>query len=106
MIRSNFQSKGVEQMLESNFKAYCAQAEEVSLHLLCFLFPFEWKLITSTCLLSCFALHYLLFQLIPADFNFSEKLEEVLVNSGYAQTRASKMDVDDFLKWVRITYYF
>lgn len=41
MIRSNFQSKGVEQMLESNFKAYCAQAEEVSLHLLCFLFPFE-----------------------------------------------------------------
>lgn len=30
IVRSNFQSKGIEQMLESNYKAWCAQEEKVS----------------------------------------------------------------------------
>lgn len=29
IVRSNFQSKGVEQMLEANYKAWCAQEEKV-----------------------------------------------------------------------------
>jgi hypothetical protein len=31
IVRSNFQSKGIEQMLESNYKAWCAQEEKVGL---------------------------------------------------------------------------
>lgn len=30
IVRSNFQSKGIEQMLEANYKAWCAQEEKVS----------------------------------------------------------------------------
>lgn len=38
--------------------------------------------------------------MIPDDFNMSTLLEQVLQESGYADQRASKMDVDDFLKCV------
>ena len=37
-------------------------------------------------------------QLIDADFDMSVLLGAVLEESGYAESRASKMDVDDFLK--------
>lgn len=30
VVRSNFQAKGIEQMLEANYKAWCAQEEKVS----------------------------------------------------------------------------
>jgi 18S rRNA (adenine1779-N6/adenine1780-N6)-dimethyltransferase len=36
--------------------------------------------------------------MIPADFDMNTLLAQVLEESGYAESRASKMDVDDFLK--------
>lgn len=42
--------------------------------------------------------------MIPADFDMSVLLAQVLEESGFAESRASKMDVDDFLKCVsRVT---
>ncbi|KAK4330405.1 Dimethyladenosine transferase [Rhodotorula toruloides] len=64
VIRANFQAKGVEQMLEANYKALCAQQEKM----------------------------------IPDDFDVGKLLDQVLTESGFAESRASKMDVDDFLK--------
>lgn len=41
-------------------------------------------------------------QTIPDDFSMSALLSQVLEESGFAESRASKMDVDDFLKCVRV----
>lgn len=38
--------------------------------------------------------------MIEADFDMSKMLGMVLEESGYAEARASKMDVDDFLRFV------
>lgn len=38
-------------------------------------------------------------QMIDDDFDMSTLLGLVLEESGYAESRASKMDVDDFLKY-------
>jgi len=32
------------------------------------------------------------------DFNVKEAVNEVLVSSGYAEKRAAKLDIDDYLK--------
>lgn len=34
-------------------------------------------------------------------FVMKAKIEEILVESGFAESRAAKMDVDDLLKWVQ-----
>lgn len=39
--------------------------------------------------------------MIPDDFDVGKLLEQVLTESGFAESRASKMDVDDFLKCAR-----
>jgi len=41
--------------------------------------------------------------MIPEDFDMSALLDQVLAESGYADQRASKMDVDDFLKCALIS---
>jgi len=64
VVRSNFQAKGVESMLESNYKALKAEQGEM----------------------------------LDGDFDISVLLAKVLDESGFAEFRASKMDVDDFLK--------
>ncbi|SCZ94472.1 BZ3500_MvSof-1268-A1-R1_Chr12-2g03920 [Microbotryum saponariae] len=72
IIRSNFTAKGVEEMLESNYKAWCAENE----------------------------------QMIEDDFNISPLLAKVLKESGFAEKRAAKMDVDDFLKLLTIFHKY
>ena len=37
-------------------------------------------------------------QIYDDSVDFKEKIEQILVDSGYADSRASKMDVDDLLK--------
>lgn len=64
VVRSNFQAKGVEQMLEGNYKALKAEQGEM----------------------------------LDDDFDIATLLDKVLTESGFAEARASKMDVDDFLK--------
>lgn len=82
VVRSNFQAKGIEQMLEANYKAWCAQEEKVSN------FDSTGRARTDES------------QIIEADFDMSKMLGMVLEESGYAEARASKMDVDDFLRYV------
>lgn len=40
-------------------------------------------------------------QMIEEDFDISLLVAQVLEESGFAESRASKMDVDDFLRFVR-----
>lgn len=40
--------------------------------------------------------------MIPDDFDVGKLLDQVLTESGFAESRASKMDVDDFLKCARL----
>ncbi|GAA5920085.1 hypothetical protein JCM1841_004085 [Sporobolomyces salmonicolor] len=68
VVRANFQAKGVEQVLEANYKAWCAQEGKI----------------------------------IPDDFSMTGLLNQVLDESGFAESRASKMDVDDFLKLLTV----
>ncbi|SCZ94669.1 BZ3500_MvSof-1268-A1-R1_Chr12-3g04034 [Microbotryum saponariae] len=72
IVRSNFTAKGVEEMLENNYKAWCAENE----------------------------------QMIEDDFNISTLLAQVLEESGFAEQRAAKMDVDDFLKLLTIFHKY
>jgi 18S rRNA (adenine1779-N6/adenine1780-N6)-dimethyltransferase len=37
-------------------------------------------------------------QIVPDEFDIKEKVEEILVGAGFADSRAAKMDVDDLLK--------
>lgn len=41
-----------------------------------------------------------LLQIIPDEFDIKIMIEEILSESGYADSRAAKMDVDDLLKSV------
>ncbi|KDE02818.1 dimethyladenosine transferase [Microbotryum lychnidis-dioicae p1A1 Lamole] len=72
IIRSNFTAKGVEEMLESNHKAWCAEND----------------------------------QMIEDGFKISTLLAKVLEESGFAEQRAAKMDVDDFLKLLTIFHKY
>lgn len=38
-------------------------------------------------------------QLVEDDFDMSKLIDQILLESGFAESRASKMDVDDFLKY-------
>ncbi len=38
--------------------------------------------------------------MVEDGFEMKKKIEEILVESGFAESRAAKMDVDDLLKWV------
>ncbi|KAK4685332.1 18S rRNA (adenine1779-N6/adenine1780-N6)-dimethyltransferase, partial [Tremellales sp. Uapishka_1] len=62
--RACFRAKGVKEMLEGNYKTWCAEKGVI----------------------------------IPDGFEMKEKIEEILVESGFAESRAAKMDVDDLLK--------
>ncbi|TIA74692.1 hypothetical protein E3P92_01183 [Wallemia ichthyophaga] len=37
-------------------------------------------------------------EMIDDSVNIKERVEKILVQSGFAESRAAKMDVDDFLK--------
>jgi hypothetical protein len=37
-------------------------------------------------------------QIIEDDFDIKDKVEEILMESGFAESRAAKMSVDDLLK--------
>lgn len=37
------------------------------------------------------------FQMMDADFNIKEKINQILVDGGYDKMRARTMDIDDFL---------
>lgn len=64
-IRATFQAKGVKEMLERNYRTWCAEKGTA---------------------------------IDEATFSMKDKVEQILVGSGYAENRAAKMDVDDLLK--------
>jgi len=37
-------------------------------------------------------------QMVDADFNIKEKIQEILKDSGFDKKRARTMDIDDFLE--------
>jgi 18S rRNA (adenine1779-N6/adenine1780-N6)-dimethyltransferase len=83
--RACFGAKGVKEMLEKNYRTWCAENGKVS-----------QSLSRSRMLESIIGLT--LYQIIEDDFDMKVKIEEILVESGFAESRAAKMDVDDLLK--------
>ncbi|PVV00441.1 hypothetical protein BB560_005174 [Smittium megazygosporum] len=67
-IRSNFMTNSILQMLENNYKTYCAENE----------IPIENNL------------------------NFKEKVDKLIASISFQDKRASKMDIDDFLKMLLV----
>ncbi|KAH8086447.1 putative rRNA (adenine-N6,N6-)-dimethyltransferase [Filobasidium floriforme] len=63
-VRACFQAKGVKELLEGNYKTWCAETGKI----------------------------------IEDELDFKAKIETILQESGYAEERAAKMDVDDLLK--------
>ncbi|KAM0748015.1 rRNA adenine dimethylase [Meredithblackwellia eburnea MCA 4105] len=45
-------------------------------------------------------------KIVEKDFNFSALLAKILEESGYAESRASKMDVDDFLRLLTVFHKY
>lgn len=88
VLRANFQAKGVAQILEANHKAWCAQNEKVRFS----------TALCLTCALSLISRALSPPQMVDDDFDMSKLIDEILVESGFAESRASKLDVDDFLK--------
>ncbi|ORX38829.1 putative rRNA (adenine-N6,N6-)-dimethyltransferase [Kockovaella imperatae] len=63
-VRACFGAKGVKEMLEKNYRTWCAENGKI----------------------------------IEDDFDIKEKVEQILVDSTFADSRAAKMDVNDLLK--------
>lgn len=87
-VRACFGAKGVAEMLERNYRTWCAEEGIVS----------SAKKSTSLAV----GAEVLVGQIIEDGFEMKGKIEEILVESGFAESRAAKMDVDDLLKWVSI----
>ena len=84
-VRACFGARGVGEMLERNYRTWCAEMGVVG----CDLLPF------------CMVTNSLGWSQIADDpLEMKAKIEKVLVESGFAESRAAKMDVDDLLKWV------
>ncbi|GAA5829725.1 hypothetical protein JCM5353_005209 [Sporobolomyces roseus] len=71
-IRSSFQAKGVEGVLEANYKAWCAEQGKI----------------------------------MDDGFDMGKMIDQILAESGFSEQRASKMDVDDFLKLLTIFHKY
>jgi len=69
-VRANFQAKGVKEMLEANYKAWKSTQQQQE----------NGAMDTET-----------------EEFDIDTKLEQILDESGHADNRGAKMDVDDFL---------
>ncbi|KAG8964450.1 Dimethyladenosine transferase [Tulasnella sp. 419] len=69
-VHANFQAKGVMQMLESNWKTWCAERNEILLD----------------------------------QIEFKEKVDQILISTGFSESRPAKMDIDDLLKRVLSHY--
>ncbi|KAK6903764.1 dimethyladenosine transferase [Kwoniella mangroviensis CBS 8507] len=63
-VRANFKAKGVAELIERNYKTWCAENGHM----------------------------------IEDGFDIREKIDTILLDSGYADNRAARMDVDDLLK--------
>ncbi|WVQ83363.1 dimethyladenosine transferase [Cryptococcus sp. DSM 104549] len=63
-LRAGFKAKGVAEMLEKNYRTWCAETGAI----------------------------------IEDDFDIRAKIDSILVDTGFADNRAAKMDVDDLLK--------
>ncbi|KIR24793.1 dimethyladenosine transferase [Cryptococcus deuterogattii 99/473] len=63
-LRAGFKAKGVAELLEKNYRTWCAEQGAI----------------------------------IEDNFDMREKVESILVETGFADNRAAKMDVDDLLK--------
>lgn len=83
-VHGNFMAKGVVEMLEKNWRTWCAEQNQVS-----------WIICTlRDCQL------YIVSKMITDDIDMKTRIEKVLEDTGNAENRAAKMDVDDLLKWV------
>ncbi|KAJ6542734.1 S-adenosyl-L-methionine-dependent methyltransferase [Mycena capillaripes] len=67
-VHGNFMAKGVIDMLEKNWRTWCAETEQVGAFM------------------------------VEDNVNMKAKIEQVLIDTGNAENRAAKMDVDDLLK--------
>jgi 18S rRNA (adenine1779-N6/adenine1780-N6)-dimethyltransferase len=85
-IRGTFSAKGVKEMLERNYRTWCAENGKVSRVTV----AEERKALSEG--------RRLTRQIVEDDFDMKVKIEETLVESGFAESRAAKMDVDDLLK--------
>jgi 18S rRNA (adenine1779-N6/adenine1780-N6)-dimethyltransferase len=94
-VRACFQAKGVKELLEGNYKTWCAETGKVSFgdghgaHPINSVGP-------TVLTLGCHC--YVAVQIIEDDLDFKAKIETILQESGFAEERAAKMDVDDLLK--------
>jgi 18S rRNA (adenine1779-N6/adenine1780-N6)-dimethyltransferase len=81
-VRACFRAKGVKEMLEGNYKTYCA----------------EKSIVSRGGDIAIRVQRTDTPQIIEDEFDMREKIETILVESGFAESRAAKMDVDDLLK--------
>lgn len=84
MIHANFQAKGVMEMLESNWRTWASVNNVVC-------FPART---------SAFHIFLMFFQMIEDGVDMKKKVEEVLEETTFGESRAAKMDIDDLLKYV------
>lgn len=84
-VHANFMAKGVMDMLESNWKTWASVNNVV--RRLSSVIQAGATLDTDAGM-----------QTVEGNVNFKKKVEEVLEESGFSQSRAAKMDINDLLK--------
>lgn len=84
-IHGNFMAKGVIDMLEKNWRTWCAERNQVCL------------LNSSPCMSNVLILTFQT-QMIEDNVDMKAKIEKVLSDTENSDNRAAKMDVDDLLK--------
>lgn len=83
-VHGNFMAKGVIDMLEGNWRTWCAERNHVCSRLLIY-----WQSKEA----------YLL-QIIEDNVDMKAKIEKVLDETENTENRAAKMDIDDLLRYV------
>jgi len=86
-VHGNFMAKGVVEMLEGNWRTWCAERDQV------YSFSYHHHFYITHVLLN-------LLQMVEDNVDMKSKIEKVLDETGNSENRAAKMDVDDLLKCV------
>ncbi len=91
-VRACFGAKGVKEMLEGNWRTWCAETDTVGCR------TGRCKHAGRTADKYYSPSTRFVAQIIPDSLDFKQKIEDILSESSYSDSRAAKMDVDDLLK--------
>ena len=89
-------------MLDANYKTACSVKGIVCPFRLSYLFPFSYLLFALFDAAFCVLMLFCCVAGTPPDFSVKDLVHKVLEDSQFAEQRARKLDIEDFLRYMRV----